>query len=328
MPDFAMHCKSFLLPVLSLLGAVLLRAAEAPPATTPLALAEKVLAQGLAVSDLGIYPGTLLLQGMSELALVSPDKSMLARTIALYQKFPTKEIKGRGSFISYEVGGSGAALLRYHGVADVLASQVSDGARRMVAQQKRSSEGLLMPPWSVTEKDQIFIDPAFAVTPFLLYAGLAMTSRGIRVIEFNARFGDPETQVVLANLRTPLGQLLMAAATRRLGDLPPLVWQSGYAVTVVIAAAGYPEAPRTGDVISGLEEAAELVGVEVFHAGTSVSDDGSVVSSGGRVLSVTAHGATLASAREHAYAAVDLITLEGSHHRRDIAQRAADAVEG
>ncbi len=167
-------------------------------------------------------------------------------------------------------------------------------------------------------------------TPFsgLLYAGLAMTSRGIRVIEFNARFGDPETQVVLANLRTPLGQLLMAAARGRLNELPPLAWQSGYAVTVVIAAAGYPAAPRTGDVINGLAEAAELVGVEVFHAGTSVSDDGSVVASGGRVLSVTAHGETLASAREHAYAAVDLITLEGSHHRRDIAQRAADAVEG
>ena len=167
-------------------------------------------------------------------------------------------------------------------------------------------------------------------TPFsgLLYAGLAMTSRGIRVIEFNARFGDPETQVVLANLRTPLGQLLMAAATGRLDELPPLAWQSGFAVTVVIAAAGYPDAPRTGDVIGGLEEAAELVGVEVFHAGTAISDDGSVVSSGGRVLSVTAHGASLASAREHAYAAIDLITLEGSHHRRDIAQRAADAVEG
>ena len=117
-------------------------------------------------------------------------------------------------------------------------------------------------------------------------------------------------------------------ARGRLNELPPLAWQSGYAVTVVIAAAGYPAVPRTGDVINGLAEAAELVGVEVFHAGTSVSDDGSVVASGGRVLSVTAHGETLASAREHAYAAVDLITLEGSHHRRDIAQRAADAVEG
>ena len=103
----------------------------------------------------------------------------------------------------------------------------------------------------------------------------------------------------------------------------PLAWQSGYAVTVVIAAEGYPAAPRTGDVISGLEEAAEQVNVEVFHAGTSITDDGRIASSGGRVLSVTAHGETLAHAREHAYAAVDLIRLEGSHHRRDIAARAA-----
>jgi phosphoribosylamine--glycine ligase len=162
-------------------------------------------------------------------------------------------------------------------------------------------------------------------TPFsgLLYAGLAMTSRGVRVIEFNARFGDPETQVVLANLRTPLGRLLMAAATGGLDALPPLVWQSGFAVTVVVASEGYPAAPRLGDVVTGLAEAAEVAGVEIFHAGTTLSDGGEVVSSGGRVLSVTAHGASLASAREHAYAAVDLIRLEGSHHRRDIAERAS-----
>ena len=162
-------------------------------------------------------------------------------------------------------------------------------------------------------------------TPFsgLLYAGLAMTSRGVRVIEFNARFGDPETQVVLANLRTPLGRLLMAAATGGLDALPPLAWQSGFAVTVVVASEGYPAAPRFGDVVTGLAEAAEVAGVEIFHAGTTLSDGGEVVSSGGRVLSVTAHGASLASAREHAYAAVDLIRLEGSHHRRDIAERAS-----
>ena len=161
-------------------------------------------------------------------------------------------------------------------------------------------------------------------TPFagLLYAGLAMTSRGVRVIEFNARFGDPETQVVLANLRSPLGQLLYAAATGRLADVPALVWQSGYAVTVVIAASGYPDSPRTGDIIEGLEAAAECVGVEIFHAGTSITDDG-IAASGGRVLSVTAHGETLAMAREHAYAAVDLIHLEGSHYRSDIALTAS-----
>ena len=165
-------------------------------------------------------------------------------------------------------------------------------------------------------------------TPFvgLLYAGLAMTSRGVRVIEFNARFGDPETQVVLANLRTPLGELLYAAAIGKLDEVPPLAWQSGYAVTVVIAAQGYPGTPRSGDVIEGLDEAADQTGVEIFHAGTTVTDDGAIASSGGRVLSVTAHGETLAAAREHAYAGVDLIRLEGSHHRRDIAELAA--VEG
>jgi phosphoribosylamine--glycine ligase len=158
----------------------------------------------------------------------------------------------------------------------------------------------------------------------LLYAGLAMTSRGIRVVEFNARFGDPETQVVLANLRTPLGQLLHAAAVGHLDQVPQLAWQSGYAVTVVIAAEGYPSAPRLGDVISGLETAADEANVDVFHAGTTVTDSGEIASSGGRVLSVTAHGETLARARERAYAGVDLIRLEGSHHRRDIAATAAE----
>jgi phosphoribosylamine--glycine ligase len=167
-------------------------------------------------------------------------------------------------------------------------------------------------------------------TPFvgLLYAGLALTKRGIRVIEFNARFGDPETQVVLTNLRTPLGQLLMAAATGRLDEMPPLSWRPGYAVTVVIAASGYPASPRAGDVITGIGEAGDMAGVDVFHAGTTINADGDIESAGGRVLSVTAHGDTLAAARDRAYVAVDLIRLEGSHHRSDIAKTAAAAVEG
>lgn len=162
-------------------------------------------------------------------------------------------------------------------------------------------------------------------TPFsgLLYAGLAMTSRGIRVVEFNARFGDPETQVVLARLQTGLGGVLMAAATGKLSEIPPLQWSSDSAVTVVIAAQGYPADPRKGDLIGQLEAAGEVAGVDVLHAGTSISDEGAIVSSGGRVLSVTAVGANLHEAREHAYAAVDLISLEGSHHRRDIAAKAA-----
>lgn len=162
-------------------------------------------------------------------------------------------------------------------------------------------------------------------TPFvgLLYAGLAMTSRGIRVVEFNARFGDPETQVVLARLQSGLGGLMMAAATGHLETHPAPVWSSDAAVTVVIAAQGYPESPRTGDVIAGLDDAAASAGVDILHAGTRVQDDGSIAASGGRVLSVTAVGDTLHQARERAYTAVDLIILEGSHHRRDIALAAA-----
>ena len=167
-------------------------------------------------------------------------------------------------------------------------------------------------------------------TPFagLLYAGLALTSRGVRVVEFNARFGDPETQVVLARLRTGLGGLLLAAATGRLAEFPSLEWSPQSAVTVVIAAQGYPEDPRKGDPIGELAAADAVAGVDVLHAGTSIDDSGAIVSSGGRVLSVTAVGATLHEARERAYAAVDLITLEGSHHRRDIAAKAAEAASG
>jgi phosphoribosylamine--glycine ligase len=125
----------------------------------------------------------------------------------------------------------------------------------------------------------------------LLYAGLALTSRGVRVVEFNARFGDPETQVVLPLLETPLGGLLLAAATGRLAEHPPLRWREGAAVTVVVAAPGYPAAPRTGDPVTGAE------GAGVLHAGTAPADDGTVVSAGGRVLAVTAVGADQAAAR-------------------------------
>ncbi len=161
-------------------------------------------------------------------------------------------------------------------------------------------------------------------TPFvgLLYAGLALTSRGIRVIEFNARFGDPETQVVLGLLRTPLSGLLHAAATGKLADAAPLRWRDGAAVTVVIAAENYPGTPRTGDVIEGLDRAAAVEGSWVLHAGTKLGLDGRVVSAGGRVLSITAIGDTLTAARETAYQAVSRIKLKGSHHRTDIAAKA------
>ncbi len=157
-------------------------------------------------------------------------------------------------------------------------------------------------------------------TPFagLLYAGLALTSKGLRVVEFNARFGDPETQVVLARLDSPLSALLHAAATGTLGDLPPLEWSDDAAVCVVIAAQGYPESPVTGGAIQGLAEADALPGVDVLHAGTR-AEGANVVSSGGRVLSVVGRGSTIERARERAYAGVALIELPGSHHRSDIA---------
>ncbi|MFI1283286.1 phosphoribosylamine--glycine ligase [Streptomyces sp. NPDC020858] len=164
-------------------------------------------------------------------------------------------------------------------------------------------------------------------TPFsgLLYAGLAITSRGTRVIEFNARFGDPETQVVLARLRTPLASVLLNAANGTLDAEPALVWREDAAVTVVIASHNYPETPRTGDPIEGLAEVAaeDAPDAYVLHAGTRREGD-AVVSAGGRVLSVTATGSDLAQARAKAYKAVARIRLDGSQHRTDIAARAAE----
>jgi phosphoribosylamine--glycine ligase len=161
-------------------------------------------------------------------------------------------------------------------------------------------------------------------SPFsgLLYAGLAITSRGPAVVEFNCRFGDPETQSVLALLESPLGQLLYAAATGRLADQPPLRWRDGYAVTVVVAAENYPGRPRVGDVIHG----AEADGV--LHAGTSRRDDGEIVSSGGRVLSVVGTGPDLLGARDAAYTLVKSIRLPGSHFRSDIGLAAAEGRVG
>lgn len=165
-------------------------------------------------------------------------------------------------------------------------------------------------------------------TPFsgLLYAGLAITSRGVRVIEFNARFGDPETQVVLARLKTPLAGVLLAAANGTLADLEPLRWSDEAAVTVVVASHNYPGTPRTGDPITGLDEVAaeDAPHAYVLHAGTRREGD-AVVSAGGRVLSVTATGKDLAQARERAYGAVARIHLDGSQHRTDIAAKAAGA---
>jgi len=161
-------------------------------------------------------------------------------------------------------------------------------------------------------------------TPFvgLLFAGLAVTSRGVRVIEFNARFGDPETQVVLARLNSPLSELLMAAASEKLSSLPELQWKPESAVTVVMAAKGYPDSPVSGAAISGIDQAQDQ-GSLVYHAGTKINEAGELLVNGGRVLSVTAIGSDLAVARMQAYAGVERIRFDGEHHRSDIALKAA-----
>ena len=160
-------------------------------------------------------------------------------------------------------------------------------------------------------------------TPFigLLYAGLALTEKGLRVIEFNARFGDPETQVLLPRLKTPLATLLFQAATGSLDEAAPLEWSSESAVTIVLAAPGYPSTPSIGEPITGIDSL-EVEGVSVFHAGTTLKD-GVLHSAGGRVLTITGVGSTLELARTKAYQAISTIGLMGSHYRSDIALAAS-----
>ena len=162
-------------------------------------------------------------------------------------------------------------------------------------------------------------------TPFvgLLYAGLALTDDGIKVIEFNARFGDPETQVLIPRLMTPLATLLYKAATDSLDD-EVLQWRDESAVSVVLAASGYPESPKTGSVISKVPT---IDNAKIFHAGTA-NNGGSLLSSGGRVLTVTGTGADLTEARDRAYRAISQIELEGSFYRSDIALNASVAEKG
>ena len=161
----------------------------------------------------------------------------------------------------------------------------------------------------------------------VLYAGLMLTPDGPKVLEFNVRFGDPETQVVLPRLEGDLTGLLAEAAAGRLRSVPR--FGDDAAVCVVMASEGYPESPRTGDVIGGLDAAAAVPGVTVFHAGTAAAADGgpgAVVTSGGRVLGVTALGGTLAEARQRAYRGVAAISWPGAHARSDIARDAADGL--
>jgi phosphoribosylamine--glycine ligase len=162
-------------------------------------------------------------------------------------------------------------------------------------------------------------------TPFvgLLYAGLALTDDGIRVIEFNARFGDPETQVLIPLLMTPLATLLYKAATDNLDDAV-LQWRDESAVTVVLAAPGYPSAPQIGGAISAIPT---IESSQIYHAGTTQSGD-SLLSTGGRVMTVTGIGTDLTEARDRAYRAISQIELEGSFYRTDIALNASVAEKG
>jgi len=186
------------------------------------------------------------------------------------------------------------------------------------------------PPGLADEVLDTVIRPAVAElrrrgTPYsgLLYAGLALTAAGVRVVEFNARFGDPETQVVLDRLSTPLGGLLHAAATGDLASAPALRWRPGAAVTVVIAAEGYPGTPVKGDHIEGLEDSERPGSAYILQAGTAGRGDTELVSAGGRVLNVVGTGADLAQARAAAYLAAGKIRMRGGWYRRDIAERAA-----
>ena len=171
------------------------------------------------------------------------------------------------------------------------------------------------------------IEPAVAAmrrrgTPYqgLLYAGLSLTAAGLRVVEFNARFGDPETQVVLDRLASPLAPLLAAAAAGDLAGAAPLEWRPGAAVVVVIAAEGYPENPVKGDEITGTERAGET-NAYLLHAGTARDAKGALMSAGGRVLNAVGSGPDIAAARARAYELAGTVSLRGGWYRRDIAAR-------
>ena len=155
----------------------------------------------------------------------------------------------------------------------------------------------------------------------VLYAGLMLTPNGPKMLEYNVRFGDPETQVVLPRLTSDLGELLASAAAGQLGAAP--TFDDRAAVTVVCAAEGYPRDVRTGDVIEGLNDAQSVAGATVFCAGVGANDQGQLITAGGRVLTVTGQGASLAEARKTAYDAVSKISWPGLHHRNDIASDAA-----
>jgi phosphoribosylamine--glycine ligase len=182
-------------------------------------------------------------------------------------------------------------------------------------------------PWLTAVAVPTIREMAQIGKPFvgLLYCGLIVTARGIRVIEFNARFGDPETQVVLGRLTSSLENLLHKAATGHLDSASEPTFTKDVAVAVVLASEGYPDTSAPNRPLHGIAEAEKVAGVEVCVAAATTDAAGQLVANGGRVLSVVATGANFADARNHAYAGLAKISLEGSHHRTDIA---AKVVEG
>jgi phosphoribosylamine---glycine ligase len=192
---------------------------------------------------------------------------------------------------------------------------------------------LIVTPSLMERIQQEILEPTLAALRYqgidyrgVLYAGLMITPDGDpKVIEFNCRFGDPETQAVLPLLETPLDTVLLACAQQKLDQLPPLSWNPGAAVCVVVAAEGYPGSYRKGDVINGIRQA-EANGAMVFHAGTKLKQQ-QLVSDGGRVLGVTAVGQSLPDALAQVYAAVEQLRLEGMYYRRDIGHRAINSLQ-
>jgi phosphoribosylamine--glycine ligase len=158
----------------------------------------------------------------------------------------------------------------------------------------------------------------------VLYAGLMLTAKGPQLIEYNARFGDPECQVLLTRLESDLGELLLACAENRLGTVPPPRFASDTALTVVMAAEGYPGTPKNGGRIDGILAAEAASGAKVFHAGTALGMDGVLTASGGRVLNVTGRGKSVREAQTQAYAAIDAISFPEGFCRRDIGWREAE----
>jgi phosphoribosylamine--glycine ligase len=158
----------------------------------------------------------------------------------------------------------------------------------------------------------------------VLYGGVILTEDGPKVLEFNARFGDPETQVIMPRFQSDLLEVLLAVVERNVCDYT-LHWSDDVCVSVVLASGGYPGPYQTGKKITGLEEAGQVPGVVVFHAGTTMDDDGDIYTAGGRVLNVTATGADFAQARERVYEAIERIDFDGMHYRSDIALRAVGA---